>query len=44
MSLTNPTKLVNVQELSYFKEKCDAEYIPSYATVAEARAAANELT
>lgn len=45
MALTNPTSLVSLEDLAYFKQKI-AEEFPSatVATVAESEAAANELT
>lgn len=44
MALTNPTKLINVEELEYFRQKSDVRYLKTYASVSTCESLVDELT
>lgn len=44
MALTNPTKLIDVEELEYFKQKSDVRYLKTYASVSTCESLVDDLT
>lgn len=44
MALTNPSKLIDVERLERFKQKCDDEYNTTYATTQTCEDIISELT
>lgn len=44
MALTNPNKLIDVQRLERFKQKCDVEYSKTYASTQTCEDIISELT